>query len=858
MPLGQVVVIDARHQNGPDQRLNGLVPASRTIPPLKIYVEQDGLYQVTYQDLKNAGFLVDTLDPRLLSLTNKGHPSAITIEGEADGRFDPHDTLIFYGLALTSTFTTRNVYWLGVGEDAPLRMAQRDVAPTNDTLTAPSAFINRLHLAENHHYWAMTPGDNTVDHWFWVRFPPAPARHDFTFKLQNIADLARSGAVQVRLQGRSSTNANPDHHTQLFLNQTLIDDAQWDGDREFVQTVSVPQTLFRNGENVLSIVAPGDTEAAIDTFYVNDFEIRYWDRFVAENDHLEFSALITDETQVKIQGFTQRDIALFDITQPRTPVQLVRVGVEMMGSDYHLHFEDAVRDSRRYLALASAQKQTPANLQVDMPSNWKHPTNQADYIIITHEDFVEAITPLAQYRSDQGHQVSVVKVQDVYDEFSDGIFTPQAIQDFLRYAYQHWASPAPQYVLLVGDANYDYLNHLGTDQENFVPTQWFKSDLIGQTFTDHYFVTLNDDDPRSVMAIGRLPVQTAAETDVMVEKIIAYEQQPVGPDWHRRVLFVADDDLNFADVSDDQGHKLPSYYQVETVYAQDFIQPYDPTNHIIDRINQGVSIINYAGHGNVSTWGNWGNQTVLQGADLLGLTNMDRYPFLVTGNCSNGLFAHPSQESLAEVFVQYENGGGVAAWSPTGLGFSVWHNTSVSALYDHIFTDQMTTLGPAIMMAKHTTFNLLSAPEPLALFTLFGDPALSLYIFPPSLELTIIGPTHSLPGQVVTYTLKYANLSEQTIDDAVLTYTTDVDFRILSAHPPPLKGSGVWHLKALSAGATGSVTLTGQLSADTLSGTTMMHEAVLRGGGLNSVPLQMSTFIGEVIYLPLIETPSAR
>ena len=50
----------------------------------------------------------------------------------------------------------------------------------------------------------------------------------------------------------------------------------------------------------------------------------------------------------------------------------------------------------------------------------------------------------------------VVDIDDIYNEFSDGLFNPFAIQKFLRYAYNNWQQPTPTYVLLVGDAHYDY------------------------------------------------------------------------------------------------------------------------------------------------------------------------------------------------------------------------------------------------------------------------------------------------------------------------------------------------------------------------------------------------------------------
>ena len=61
--------------------------------------------------------------------------------------------------------------------------------------------------------------------------------------------------------------------------------------------------------------------------------------------------------------------------------------------------------------------------------------------------------------------MKVVDVEDIYDEFSYGVLSPQGIKDFLTYTYQNWVSPVPQYVLLVGDSTYDPKDNFGTGMD---------------------------------------------------------------------------------------------------------------------------------------------------------------------------------------------------------------------------------------------------------------------------------------------------------------------------------------------------------------------------------------------------------
>ena len=128
--------------------------------------------------------------------------------------------------------------------------------------------------------------------------------------------------------------------------------------------------------------------------------------------------------------------------------------------------------SSRYLSI-----NTPESIVENSVSDLADTANGADYILITHRDLgwdingdAESwLTRIVDHRETQGLRVVVVDVQDIFDEFSYGMTTPVAIKDFLAYAYDNWTAPAPQYVLLVGDAIYDFHDRWGTGKINYVP-----------------------------------------------------------------------------------------------------------------------------------------------------------------------------------------------------------------------------------------------------------------------------------------------------------------------------------------------------------------------------------------------------
>lgn len=64
----------------------------------------------------------------------------------------------------------------------------------------------------------------------------------------------------------------------------------------------------------------------------------------------------------------------------------------------------------------------------------------ADFVIITHKDFAQSIRPLAELRRSQGYKIAIADVESIYNEFSYGVHSPQAVKDFLNWTYLHWAN----------------------------------------------------------------------------------------------------------------------------------------------------------------------------------------------------------------------------------------------------------------------------------------------------------------------------------------------------------------------------------------------------------------------------------
>ncbi|MBC8254948.1 MAG: hypothetical protein H8E35_13115, partial [Ardenticatenia bacterium] len=700
-------------------------------PSYKISVQEDGLYRLTYADLQSAGLAVDDLDPRTCKLHRRGDEVAIRVTGEEDGSFDPSDAIEFYGQAASTPYTDTNVYWLTTDGAAGLRMAEVDGLGSGDV---PASFLDTLHLEQDRLYRSHLPMLEGADHWYWHYLPDANDADGngdaysapYPFTLRNISGEALTATLCVHLMGFSYG----EHYTRVYVNGHLVEDAHWSGRAEQVSDISFPQAYLREGDNVITVEVPNDLRGETDYVFVNEFGLDYYRAYIAEDDALTFSGEGPGTWQYEVASFTSSAIEAFDITDPVNVSRIINATIVPGDGSYTLKFRDTIASRRRYLALISEQVKGPVGIVADNPSDLKAAANGADYLIITHGNFYQDVLPLASYRAAQGLRARVIDVQDIYDEFSYGLFDPHAIRDFLAYAYTNWQPPAPSYVLLVGDGTFDFKDNLGTGEGNYIPPYLALVDpWLGETASDNRYVTISGDDILPDMFIGRLSANTAADTRAMVDKILRYEESPPKGPWNRQVLFVADNADSagdFAAMSDEviQGH-LPLSYKAQKVYYQVNYPTSEETRAaIIGALNEGQLLVNYIGHASIQQWA---HEDLFGVADIASLANGDKLPMMLPMTCYDGYFHYPGYPSLGESLVRAEDKGAIASWSPVGLGVATGHEYLDRGFFDAVFADGVKEIGPATTQAKLYLFASTNGYRDLIdTYLLFGDPAMGL------------------------------------------------------------------------------------------------------------------------------------
>jgi hypothetical protein len=500
----------------------------------------------------------------------------------------------------------------------------------------------------------------------------------------------------------------------------------------------VPPGLLNSGSNQIRLLLPGiGTE--IEEVLVDAIKLVY-PTASGGSGQLYFSGE-AGQNRYTLGGWGSANLQLFDVTDPLQPQRVT--GFQLAGGV--LSVGDVAAAPADYLVAPAGTEFVP--LRVEPASLLSDPPGGADYIIISHADFLAAVAPLAAHRQNKGLRVATVDAQAVYDSFGGGRMSPQAIKDFLQHAYQTWTPPAPEYVLLVGDGSYDFKNFSGYNPKTYIPPFLAQVDpWMGETAADNRFVTF-DAGNMPDMLIGRLPVNSAAEAATVVNKISNYETNPPLGEWNARQLIVGGSRLDNEDPvvslifrlhADEAYNRLVDplvgyryYYDPDISSSASYIY----SNHVTARqqflstFNAGASIVAYHGH---SSWHQWNLNPLfrwsLQPADndVTQLKNGDRLPVVLGMTCFTGYFHHPEYPTIDESLLRHAGGGAIAVWGATGLGVATGHEELQAGFLDTVLFTSERRLGAATLAGK---LQLLSTGRNLDLldtFTLFGDPALQI------------------------------------------------------------------------------------------------------------------------------------
>lgn len=731
----------------------------------KLAVTESGIYRVDADLLSKMGVDIASIKPAgihiygnggaMLPQSNKsGYVNALTenaiwVSGETDGKFDKGDAVYFYAEGphvirydaakaelrhQINYYSDSSFYFITFGEGNGLRIkpdaglsvaASKTVSQFDDYWYHETESSNMLKSGRE--WWGEYLGGQEVS--FNVNMPGVVPSSDFKLRTSTI------GAAQVPTRFIWQVNGgevgqeaigtvSPGTYDVKALqtgNTYIMKNAPASG------SFTIGVTYNKNGQS--------SAEAYLD--YVG-LQVKRELRNYEGQQIYHFLPQSVDTATYQFAGSSE-GFSLWNITKPLTPLPVSQ--------------KDAT-GAFRWTAAGAKILQKYIGFKTEdsfQPANWQRVENQniaasptPEMLIVTPPAFVQEANRLAGFRNSRdGLDVLVVTTDQIYNEYASGRPDITAIRDFARQLYLKTPGKL-KYLLLFGDATYDYrnLNHNQSQAQRaaWVPVYESRESLnpVYTYSSDDYFGFMDADegdwnenttgDHTVDIGIGRLPVKTAAEARIVVDKLMRYESS-FGI-WKNSVRFVADDgDGNIHQRHADQ---LATLIQGRMFSARSFIDEVPQTTTdagqkapainraIRDAIDNGTLILNYTGHGGTS---GWAEEQVLTLADMLSSRGMDNLPLLITATCDFGRYDDPGVVSGAELMVLSPKGAAVGAISTTRPVYSSTNFALNKAFYEALLNAKPgQRLGDFF---KYTKNNALAGSLNRN-FTLLADPSMVL------------------------------------------------------------------------------------------------------------------------------------
>jgi hypothetical protein len=562
----------------------------------------------------------------------------------------------------------------------------------------------------------------------------SPSSFDVTF---NQSKLAGINFASVNLE--NATGQYADENQQLFP----------------VVSNSATQelTMVYNATNSLS-------EAWLDYFTVN------WRRQLKmTGDELYFRDTKSIGSGKAVQFSLENGtggIKVYDITDPTS---IAEVPSTEQGTS--LVFKRMANELHEYVAFKSTGDFPEPSLVGEVSNQNLHALATPDYLIITHPDYLTQANKVADFhRTKDNMSVEVVTVSQIYNEFGSGSPDATAIRNALKMFYDR--NRKIKYVLLYGDGSFDNRNILGANKA-FIPTFQSDNSLTPTTsfVSDDYFVIL--DQGESVynglmdLGIGRLPVSSVYEAQIVANKIVNYYSPSSMGIWRTNLCFIADDqdgNLHMADSEtlSDQVNTDYRAFQTDKIYFDAYPQITTPAGErypgvveaLNNRVKEGVLILNYVGHANERYLS---DERVLDVSAINSWTNINNLPIFVTATCEFSRF-DSNETSAGEYILLNPNGGGIGLFSTTRVVYAYSNFLLSRNFYKYAFEKDTEGLnfrmGDIMRLAKINTLNSLNIRN----FTLLADPALRLSY--PKYKV-VTKTVNQKPAQTVTDTLRALN-----------------------------------------------------------------------------------------------------
>jgi hypothetical protein len=747
---------------------------------VKLQIPEDGIYRIDYNQVVSFGINPQSINPKKLKIFFKGREIPIYVAGENDLTFDPGDYIEFWAdknysspdyreivsvgedyLNYFNRYSDTTIVWLAWdGNDGHRVNIQNIIIPgLTDTLSTHKAF---KHFEEDERLWyydSVLPRvqlpfwqENKV--WTWKVIGNG-GDIPFNFIATNFVPNTPVNVVCRMISNATNGLFTNNHRFGMGLNNTSPQDTIVFNYKETVNFSSVYNSnQLISGDNILRVFGMQNDSLRWHQALIDWVDIEFQRYNVASNDSLLLR--VTDGTQA-----AKRVVKISNIVQPQANMLVYKIKPFIKKIDSFnltnsvMTFTDTVSAGEEYFIIKDSSVRTPIFITKKYFVNLRNPNHGADYITITNKILESSAEEYINFIGNNYNlRKELIFVDDIYDEFAYGYNKPESIKEFLKFANSNWISPAPSYLLLLGDANYDYKKKLmpppTVERKNLVPSYGFPVSDAWFTMWDSSNVNLPQ------MFVGRIPAASNEDVNFYRDKYQTYLSRGYD-DFNKRYFFFSGGDiedplqlsqLKAANDSVINSSVKPAPIGGETIHFYKTVNP--PTNfgpYTQEQINNAIDssglFISYIGHSGTESWDNG----ILEVSDLKS-SFPDRLSLITDFGCSTGKFAEPDVDAFSELFICHSQDGQAINY----LGNASWGYVSTSVnfppiFYHQLLLDSSTVISEEYFLAKLELFNQYGLSDVNRVFnycnTFFGDPLISLRL-PPKPNFSINNSSFSM------------------------------------------------------------------------------------------------------------------
>lgn len=766
----------------------------------KLGVLRDGIYKIDYNSLTEMGLNPAEIDPRSFRIYgNGGHmlpqeagafphddlvENSVWVAGQADGRFDQGDYLLFFGSSphqwnyypkldrwahQRNVYSDTSFYFMTFGQGIGKRISKpADPGAVTYNPNGTDQFL----FKEKDAFSPLKSGR----FWLGESFDLTPS------KTVDLPYRRRKSGENIKLTLRTAARSQVVSNFALRGNGIAIGTMNlgaisFEGYGNWYsighRTFSLTGSQFSGSSGNIALEMTYSKPQVSSVGYLDFVELNYRANLDLANAQSWSFVARENVGAGQVFGYSLGNAnsghRIWDVTDATQAREM-----ELTFSGGTASFKVLADTIRQFYAFDANGVLPPQSIQ-RINSQDLHGLPQAEFLIVTSDLLAAEANRLAEFhRNRLGQSVHVVRTSQIFNEFGSGRKDPAALRDFVKMFYDRWQDNGgvqPSHLLLFGDGGYDYRNISHAVEAGEVLTYQSRSSQAGNTTytSDDFFGFLDDGEgfwgeysgfasgadefaqivgdtfisaPGLDIAIGRMPVQNLEEARNMVNKVIGYKTDPEGlGNWRNRLVLVADhrdDDGNLHAV---QANGYPGIIEandpcinVDKLYMDNYqmtttasgVQFPEGKDALLRGLDEGSLLVNYTGHGGEVAWS---DASILTISEINSLRNGVRLPAFVTATCEFGRWDDPARRSGAELLVLNPDGGAIAMFTTLRVVYSNSNEVLNRNFYRKVFKrhpieDRMMTLGEVYMETKNASWQGGAINN--RKFCLLGDPAIKL------------------------------------------------------------------------------------------------------------------------------------